>query len=465
MDGQDLTQRLGAMLLGRFAHNNPLAASVRLVLEQIVVPAQLNALFEKHSERQYTRKILFSSIVQVMLAVVSGRVDAPLAAMKRQGDAFKASFSAFYEKIAGTETAVSAALVAHSFAQGRALLVEMGGLRAEPLPGWRLRILDGNRIAASERRLQPLWGVVAGPLPGLALVAFDVAAMMMSDVILCEDGHASERSLVGEILALIAKGDCWIADRNFCTYDILFGVMKREAAFVIRHHAGMAGEPVGPRRALGRCATGRLFEQSYQLRHGEETRTVRRITVVLDKPTRDKEIELHILSSLPPEVSAETIASLYNARWTIESAFGDLSRWLDAELKPLGYPRAALLGSCVGLLAYNVVSTVLGALRATHGETFVCEQVSGYYIAQFGREAVGGVVDATIEEEEWAAWRTLSAPAAAALLKATAARISPALIRKSKRGPKTKTPKRTRYKTKTHVSTKKILDGTCEEDG
>jgi hypothetical protein len=318
MDGQDLTQRLGAMLLGRFARNNPLAASVRLVLEQIVVPAQLNALFDQHSERQYTRKILFSSIVQVMLAVVSGRVDAPLAAMKRQGDALKASFSAFYEKIAGTETAVSSALVAHSFAQGRALLVEMGGLRQEPLPGWRLRILDGNRIAASERRLQPLWGVVAGPLPGLALVAFDVAAMMMSDVILCEDGHASERSLVAQILALVVKGDCWIADRNFCTYDILFGVMEREATFVIRHHAGMVGEPVGPRRALGRCATGRLFEQSYKLRHGEETRTVRRVTVALDKPTRDDETELHILSSLPPEVSAETIASLYNSRWTIE---------------------------------------------------------------------------------------------------------------------------------------------------
>lgn len=464
MEGQDLTRGLGAMLLGRFARNNPLAASVRLVLEQIVVPAQLNALFDKHSERQYTRKILFASVVQVMLAVVSGRVDSPLAAMRRHGKAIGASFTAFYDKIAGTETAVSEALVAYSFAQGRALLAEMGGLRAAPLPGWRLRILDGNHLAATERRLLPLWGVVAGPLPGLALVAFDVAAMMMSDVILCEDGHASERSMTERILALVGAGDCWIADRNFCTYEILFGVMTRGAAFVIRHHAGMVGEAVGPRRALGRCATGLLFEQSYQLRHGKEARTVRRVTVVLDTPTRDKESELHILSSLPPEVSAETIASLYAARWTIESGFGDLARWLDAELAPLGYPKAALLGFSVGLLAYNVVSTVLGALRATHGEAFVREQVSGYYIAQFGREAVGGVVDATIEEEDWRAWRDLDVPAAAALLKATAARIDPALIKKSKRATKTKVPKRTRYKNEPHVSTKKILDGTSKDD-
>ena len=42
---------------------------------------------------------------------------------------------------------------------------------------------------------------------------------------------------------------------------------------------------------------------------------------MLDTPTRDGETELHLLTSLPPEVSAATVAMLYVKRWSIESAF------------------------------------------------------------------------------------------------------------------------------------------------
>ena len=40
------------------------------------------------------------------------------------------------------------------------------------LPGYRVRILDGNHLAASDRRLGVLRGHAAGPLPGHALVVF-----------------------------------------------------------------------------------------------------------------------------------------------------------------------------------------------------------------------------------------------------------------------------------------------------
>lgn len=50
-----------------------------------------------------------------------------------------------------------------------------------------------------------------------------------------------------------------------------------------------AGEFVGPRQARGRCPTGALFEQPLTLYSAGATRTVRRVTVVLDTPTRDDE--------------------------------------------------------------------------------------------------------------------------------------------------------------------------------
>ena len=462
MEGPARPLSLDAMLLERFALKNPLAASLRLVLEQLFAPDALNALFEKNRNQQYTRKILFVTIVQVMLLVVTKKVDSAYAAMRAHGKALGASITAFYDKLNHTEPAVAAALVTHTFTRGQALVTQMGGLRPDLLPGWRVRILDGNHLAATQRRLEVLWSVAAGPLPGLALVVFDAAALMMSDVILCEDGHAQERSLTAEILALAHRGDCWVADRNFCTHAILFGLLERSATFVIRQHANLTGELVGARKARGRCARGALFEQPLQLTHDGVTRTVRRVTVVLDETTRDGDREIHLLTTLPKEVTAEQVATLYLARWTIESAFADLARWLNAEIAPLGYPRAALLGFCVGVMAYNAIATLLGALRATHGDEVVREQVSGYYLAQFGRDAVGHVDD-LIEPEGWALWIALPLLEAAALLKATAARIDLALIRKSKRVPKKPVPKRTRFKKTPHVSTKKLLDGTVEE--
>jgi hypothetical protein len=49
--------------------------------------------------------------------------------------------------------------------------------------------------------------------------------------------------------------------------------------------------------------------------------------MVLEAPTRDGDREVRILSSLPLEVSAARVASLYLARWSIESARGSTCGW------------------------------------------------------------------------------------------------------------------------------------------
>ena len=79
-----------------FARKNPIGASTRLVLEQLFASDAINAVFEKHRVEQYTSKILFATVVQVMLAVVSGKVDSAHAAMQRHGDALGATVTAFY---------------------------------------------------------------------------------------------------------------------------------------------------------------------------------------------------------------------------------------------------------------------------------------------------------------------------------------------------------------------------------
>src|SRR5204863_1895199 len=125
----------------------------------------------------------------------------------------------------------------------------MNGGRAPWLPGYRVRILDGNHLAGTEHRIKELRPIGAGALPGQALVVLDPRLMLVTDVVLCEDGHAQERSLLDRVLALVGAKDLWIADRNFCTTNFLFGIAAVGASFVVRQHAAtLHWEFAGKRR-------------------------------------------------------------------------------------------------------------------------------------------------------------------------------------------------------------------------
>ena len=81
--------------------------------------------------------------------------------------------------------------------------------------------MDGNAIAASEHRLKPLRNCNSAPLPGQSLVVLDPSLMLAIDVFPCEDGHAQERSLLDRVLTTIEEDDVWVADRNFCTMNLV----------------------------------------------------------------------------------------------------------------------------------------------------------------------------------------------------------------------------------------------------
>jgi hypothetical protein len=75
------------------------------------------------------------------------------------------------------------------------LIAQLEGARAPWLPGSRVKILAGNCLEASDRRLKVLREVQGGALPGKSLGVYAPAQGLVSDVFPCEDGHAQERSL------------------------------------------------------------------------------------------------------------------------------------------------------------------------------------------------------------------------------------------------------------------------------
>jgi hypothetical protein len=443
----------------RFAEEAPVAVMARAALENALPPSAVDALFEDVAQRQYTRALLFSDVVDLMAMVVCKVRPSINAAYKKHAETLGVTRKAVYNKINGMEPAVGAALVRHVAAALGPVIEVMGGRRQPWLPGYRARVLDGSHLPGTEHRLKPLRTERAGALPGQALVVFDPELMLAIDAICCEDGHAQERSMTPQILALIKPGELWVADRNFCTTTLLFGIVTRGGSFVIRQHGStLTWETAGPREAIGRCATGEVFEQPVRLTNADgRTLLLRRVTVVLDEPTRDGDREIHILTNLP-EAAADsgTVTVIYGRRWTLETAFQEIEATLNGEIAGLGYPRAALFALCVALVSYNLMSVVKGALRSVHGTAAIDGGVSGSDLAEEVSGTTRGMLIA-IPEDEWTVFHSLSASELGEVLQRLARLVRLSQYRKQPRGPKKPKPQKVSGYEKKHLSIAKVL--------
>ncbi len=450
------------MLLGpifeRFCEQSPVSVMARGVMEYALASGPLDALFDRCAERQYTRDVLFSSLVDLMALVVTGIRKSVHAAYQASPEQLGATLTAVYNKLHGIEPGLSAELVRHTADQLRPVLQHLGGTAAAWVPGYRVRILDGNHLAATEHRLAETRDHAAAPLPGLALVVFEPALGLVTDVFPCEDGHAQERSLLADVVARLQERDLWLADRNFCVRSFLLALLAKKACFLIRQHEKLAWEPAGKVYGRGRIEGARVREQRVAIRDDAGKRVfLRRVVLALDQPTRDGDTELALLTNLPREAaSAREVGRLYRRRWTIEEAFAELALVLASEIDTLCYPKAALFVFCVALAAANVLGLIKGALRAAHGAA-KAEEVSGYYL---GDEIAGtqrGMMIA-IPAEQWQVFGGLTAEQLAELLRELAGKVRLAAFRRHRRGPK-KPPVKRRYSKKhPHVSTAQLLE-------
>jgi hypothetical protein len=85
------------------------------------------------------------------------------------------------------------------------------------VPGYRLRVVDGNPLPANEKRLKPLRGFRGAALPGRSLVVYDPDLDLVVDLVPCEDGHAQECTLMELAQRQAQPGALWLAERNFST--------------------------------------------------------------------------------------------------------------------------------------------------------------------------------------------------------------------------------------------------------
>jgi len=454
----------GGMILSevfeKFVESSPVAVMARAMMERALEPKALDALFRGKAKRQYEKELLFSSLVELMALVVCGMhptVRKAYATMRKQ---LPVSLTALYAKLNGVEVGTSEALVGHSAERLRPVIEALGMPTQRWLRGYRIKALDGNHLAATERRLEVLRGCAAGPLPGQALVVLEPETGLTTQIVGCEDGHAQERSLLEPVLGGVQPNDVYIADRNFCTLGFLFGIAARKGFFVIRQHAQLPIVSEGKLRRRGRTDSGEVFEQSVTLRLDGHEAVLRKIVVRLDRPTRDGDSELSMLTNLPSAVAdAVTVADLYRRRWTIESLFARVERNLQSELAALGHPGAAVFTFAVALVASNVFAVVHAALTAaqtTQEDEKVAQMpLSDFAIVEEVRTLHRGM-SVVLDAEAWRSFQTTPDGPLAELLLRWAKHVDWTPFRKAVRGPKV-TRKRDRFLATPHVSTARLL--------
>lgn len=451
-------------VLARFEEKSPLTVMARLTMERVLDSAWLDELFEAERQRQYTRELLFSSVIDIMAEVALGLKPSVYAAARARPQ-LPVSLTALYDKINHTDPEVVRALVRGSSERLTPVLASMPNDRGAWVPGYQVRVVDGNHLPASDKRLAAVRDFRGAALPGQALVVFDPDRDLVVDLIPYEDAHAQERAIVVPLLQQAHAGQLWIFDRNFSTSTVLTTLLRQGASVLVREHGRTPNPtPVTPLLRIGRSDTGVVFEQRVQLLLDGSSAPLelRRIELHLDKPTEDGDTVLRLLTNLPVKTfSASRVASLYRRRWSIEGMFQRLEAALHSEVQSLGYPRAALLAFGVAVVAYNVLSALQTAVRAAHASTPAAQTLSLYYVTDEIRGNYRGMMIA-VSPAVWAAYDRLSPSQLSGELCRLAAKVEPSRLSTHRRAPKPK--RRKGYAdgrlARRHVATARVLAGT-----
>jgi hypothetical protein len=448
-----------ADIFDRFEQKSPFAVLIRVILQRLLPPEKLDKLFIATAEKQYERELLFSTLMMLMLETVLRCSPSIHQAYQRHKDDIGVSIVAVYDKLKNLEPNISAELVRYSVQQLRPLQQILLAEAPPLLPGYQVKIIDGNKFSGTEHRLKGTREHQASPLPGQALAILDPQYRMFIDIIPCEDGHAQERSLFPQLEPLIEEDDLWIADRNFATLDLMFMMANKGACFLMRQHGAFkTWTELNEEKHVGKTETGWVYEQRISIINPktDASMSLRRIRLVLFEPTRDGETEIVVLTNLTKKsASAIICCELYRDRWGVEGAFLEMTQCLACEIDTLCYPKAAIFAFCLAAMLYNAVALMKSTIASVHGEEAV-ENMSWYYVYSEAQTVWSGMAIA-LPFEFWSErFDAMSDREFCKYLKGVSGRINVSRFTKSRRGPKKKVTKKYDPKVN-HVSTFKVL--------
>lgn len=110
-----------------FVEESPVSVMMRGLMERILSPDRIDQIFENHRQQQYTREVMFSSLVNLMTLVVCSIYPSVNAAYKAKAKELNVTRASVYNKLGGVELAVSQALVRETAADMAQIIEDLAG--------------------------------------------------------------------------------------------------------------------------------------------------------------------------------------------------------------------------------------------------------------------------------------------------------------------------------------------------
>ncbi len=446
-----------AKALERFSLQAPAATLFVGLTSRILSDETLDDIFRQHREHQVESTILLSYLVRMLTPVVLGKERSVNLSHKDLG--LTVSRQAIYDKLKGVEIPVSNALVQTTSGQIKQIY-DVAGLKPKDIiPGYHTYILDGKTFNATEHRLLETRDDARCPMPGRCVSLFDTRYQLFVDIEGDQNAYRCERKIFEQMIPRLEKRAIYVADRNFCDGILLEGFSDVKAYFIVRLHGVCPARREIPSVKKESVRSHPISERDIEVQLPNRGWTkVRLITVRLAKKTRNGDRVIRIVSNLPKTVSCKAIAQAYRNRWTIENAYGYISKCFNAEIQTLCYPAAALLCFSISLLLFNAVNTIM-RLLAEYGKQPKSKpkiELSHYYIAAEITNCYEGMRIA-IDKDDWQPILSLPLDGFTKWLKQVAQNARLEKYEKNPRGPKKPPPKR-KFSGARHVATQKLLD-------
>jgi hypothetical protein len=123
-----------------FVEQSPISVMARGMIERVLNPDFMDQWFEATAKEQYTKDLLFSTVLDLMIKVVSGKYKSVHAAYQALEEDIGVSITSVYNKLNGIEPNTSAELVRYATYQVEPIIRKLGGTVRYPDSG-KLAIL------------------------------------------------------------------------------------------------------------------------------------------------------------------------------------------------------------------------------------------------------------------------------------------------------------------------------------
>lgn len=186
------------------------------------------------------------------------------------------------------------------------------------------------------------------------------------------ENNIHDARLAQQALALVESRDLVLADRAFCSYELISRIKQRGAEVVMRLHQARhrkldwrRGRKVSPLERLVTWAKpthqpGSSDLSAEQWEALPEELTLRYIKIGYEDRSGEKRM-LVVVSTLldPKKHSALEVSELYTKRWEIELKFRDLKTVLGLEFVAVKTPAMARKSARIMVIAYNLIRSLM----------------------------------------------------------------------------------------------------------